>query len=279
MLVYKMGTFPRSLKDLAASAESLAYVEDLSGRTGLLQALNPMTKIIVTILMITGSLFVWSLPHLVVLCLIPLILAFMSKIPPRKFVSRTVFIPVFAAVISIPILFLTYGNPIFKANLGAFTLSITWEGLQKFSVFTVRAWFCVASLILLTLSTGFDEILRLLSSMKVPTIVIQLFSLTYRYFFVLIYEVQRVLIAKEARTYVNRHTMNLEGLKHSGVVLANLFMRTYERSERVYMAMKSRGFEIDSASKSSMPTLGLRDLIFAVSAMVAFGLLAVFAVL
>lgn len=272
--------FPKSLKDLVGSAESLVYVEDLSGRSGFLQSINPLAKVIVTVFMIIVSLLVSSLPYLVIFCSFPLILALISRIPLKRFVWRTTFfIPIFAAVISIPTLFLTYGHPIFSANLGALTLSITSEGLQRFLIFTIRVWFCVASLILLTLSTGFDEILKLLSSMRIPAMVVQLFSLTYRYLFVSIYEVQKVLIAKEARTYVNRHTINLEALKDLGTILATLFIRTYERSERVYMAMKSRGFELESRNKSHMPSLRSRDFLFAVPTMVAFGLLALYAVL
>jgi cobalt/nickel transport system permease protein len=266
--------FPTSLKDLVSTVESLVYIEDLSNKKGFLQSINPLAKLAVTVFMIVVSLFVSWLPYLMVLCVIPLVLALASKIPLKEFMMRTFLIPLFATVISLPVLFLTYGNPVFSANLGLFTLSITLEGLQRFLIFSVRVWFCVASLTLFTLSTGFEAILKLLSSIKVPSILIQMFSLTYRYLFVSIYELQKVLIAKEARTYVNRHTINLERLKHSGALLAALFIRTYERSERVYMAMKSRGFEIDNNSKSSIPKLRSLDIAFAASIMAAFILLA-----
>jgi cobalt/nickel transport system permease protein len=272
--------FPTSLKDLVATGESLVYVEDLSGRKGFLQSIHPLVKMIVTVFMISASLFVTWLPHLLALCVIPLVLAVLSKVPLKKFVVRTtLFMPLFAAIISLPTLFLTIGSPLLSANIGGFTLSITVEGLQRFLVFTVRVWFCVSSLTLLTLTTGFDKILKLLSSIKVPSLIIQLFSLTYRYLFVSLDEVQKVLTAKEARTYVNRRTVSLESLKRSGAVLSMLFIRTYERSERVYMAMKSRGFEIDNTRKSSIPALHSRDLLFAVPTIVAFGLPAILAVL
>jgi energy-coupling factor transporter transmembrane protein EcfT len=65
----------------------------------------------------------------------------------------------------------------------------------------------------------------------------------------------------------------MDSLKHSGAMLATLFIRTYERSERVYLAMKSRGFDIDNNCKSQFPKLRSRDILFGVSATVAFGLL------
>jgi len=264
---------PQSLRDLVESAESLVYIEDLSGKRGLLQAINPMVKLIVVVFMIVTSLFLSSLLYLTLICAVPLILVLASRIPLKQFASRTAFIPAFAAIISLPVLFLTYGQPIFAANMGALNLTVTSEGLQRFLLFTVRVWFCVASLSLLILSTGFDRMLKLLSSLKVPPVVVQMFSLTYRYFFVSVHEAQSVLIAKEARTYIRKRTINLQALKDLGSVLATLFIRTYERSERVYLAMKSRGFEIESNSKSSIPKLHFRDFLFAATTITAFGLI------
>jgi cobalt/nickel transport system permease protein len=265
--------FPTSLKDLVSTAESIVYIEDLSGKKGFLQSINPLVKMAVTIFMIAVSLFVYWVPYLLLLCIIPVALALVSKIPLKGFMARTLFMPLFAVVISVPILFLTDGNAVFSADAGLFTLTITMEGLTKFLTFSIRVWFCVASLTLFTLSTGFDAILKLLASIKLPSIIIQMFSLTYRYLFVSIHELQKVLIAKEARTYVHKRNLNIENLKHTGALLATLFIRTYERSERVYLAMKSRGFDIDNNCKSSFPPLRSRDILFGVSATAAFGLL------
>jgi cobalt/nickel transport system permease protein len=264
---------PQSLRDLVEGAESLVYVEDLSGKRGLLQAINPLAKIAAIVFMIVASLFISSLPYLGLICIVPIILAIASRIPLRYLVSRTFFIPAFAAIITLPVLFLTSGHVIAETHLGALTVTITSEGVQRLLVFSVRVWFCVASLILLVLSTGFDNLLKLLSSLGVPSVIVQLFSLTYRYFFVSVHEAQSVLIAKEARTYVHRRTINYQALKDLGAILSTLFIRTYERSERVYMAMKSRGFEIENKNRLALPAFRILDLVFAATIFTAFGLL------
>ena len=265
---------PQSLRDIVEGAESLVYIEDLSSKKGVLQSINPLVKLVTIIAMIVASLFIFQLSYLLLICAIPLILAAASRIPLKHFFFRTALIPVFAAVISIPILFLTAGSPIWAANIGVANLTITMEGLTRFLVFSVRVWFCVASLTLLILSTGFDKMLKLLASIKVPAIIVQLFALTYRYFFVSIHEAQSVLIAKEARTYINKRTINLQSLRDLGSILASLFIRTYERSERVYLAMRARGFEIDNSSKLTLPPLRLRDAFFASLIIVTFALIA-----
>jgi cobalt/nickel transport system permease protein len=265
---------PQSLRDIVEATESLVYIEDLSNRKGVLQAINPLAKIVAIVAMIVASLFIFNLSHLAVICVVPIILAVTSRIPLKHFFSRTALIPIFAAVISIPVLFLTYGAPILSANIGITTLTVTVEGLTSFLVFTVRVWFCVASLTLLILSTGFEKILKLLSTCRVPSLIVQLFSLTYRYFFVSIHETESLLLAKEARTYVHKRTINMRALKDLAAVLSTLFIRTYERSERVYLAMKARGFEINNENKLSMPAFHVRDTVFASSIIVSFALLA-----
>jgi cobalt/nickel transport system permease protein len=268
---------PQSLRDIVESAESLVYVEDLSKKRGLLQAINPLVKLVVVLIMIISSLFVASLLYLVPLCAISIVLAIASQIPLKSYLFRnTLFIPAFAAIISLPTLFLVSGHTVATVNLGISTLVVTSEGLQQFLVFTVRVWFCVATLNLFMLSTGFERILKLLASLKVPAVVVQMFSLTYRYSFVSVHEAESMLMAKEARTYVHSYTLNLPALRDLGSILAALFIRTYERSERVYLAMKARGFEIetDRSSKSAIPAFRSHDFLFTASIIVALGLIA-----
>ncbi len=265
---------PQSIRDIAEGAESLVYVEDLSSRRGIMQAINPVAKLFTIVGMIVAALFITNLTVLLAVCLIPLVLALTSRIPLKTFFSRTAMITMFSAFISLPWLFWTSGLALWSTNIGGIHLIITVEGLTSAAVFTTRVWFCVASLITLVLSMGFDKTLKLLATLRVPTIIIQLFSLTYRYFFVSIHEAQSVLIAKEARTYVNKYNFNLQSLKDLGAVLSSLFIRTYERSERVYLAMKARGFEISTDNKLAMPALRLGDVAFASAIIVAFTLLA-----
>ena len=121
---------PTSLKDIVSSAETLVCVEDLSSKKGFLQSLNPLVKLVVTVFMIVMALFIVLLPYLVVLCIIPVVLALVSKIPLRSFMTRVFLIPAFAAVISLPMLFVTSGSPVLSTDIGLVTLSITFEGLQ-----------------------------------------------------------------------------------------------------------------------------------------------------
>lgn len=67
----------------------------------------------------------------------------------------------------------------------------------------------------------------------------------YRYLFVLDEEVQRLLRARSARAARiknNKTQPVLWQAKVAGNMVGQLFLRSLERSERVYSAMQSRGF-------------------------------------
>ena len=61
----------------------------------------------------------------------------------------------------------------------------------------------------------------------------------YRYLFMIVDEVQRMRAALAARGYAPRHALQIAAL---GRVATALFLRTYERGERVHLAMLARGF-------------------------------------
>jgi cobalt/nickel transport system permease protein len=71
----------------------------------------------------------------------------------------------------------------------------------------------------------------------------------YRYLFVLADEAQRLMRAREARSAQPdgrrvRRSITWRA-RVAGHMVGNLFLRSYERSERVYQAMLSRGYTGD----------------------------------
>ena len=88
-------------------------------------------------------------------------------------------------------------------------------------------------------TTRFGCLLAGLRKLKVPVIFVDMLALTYRYLFVLVEEVQRLRRAAAARGYRPRW---LGQAVLVGRLIGQLFVRSYERAERVYGAMVQRGF-------------------------------------
>ncbi|MGQ9691000.1 MAG: cobalt ECF transporter T component CbiQ [Thermoproteota archaeon] len=171
----------------------------------------------------------------------------------------TIFIPIFAAVIALPLLFITPGSQLVMIGYDKYFVFITWEGIYKATCFTLRIWVCVASLTLLALTTKFSRLLHAVEKFKIPKFFIAMTAITYRFIFLFINEAYRMVLAKEARTTKKEGRLRImRSLAH---IISTLFIRAYERGERVYMAMTARGYtgEVKSINETRC---GRRDWVF-----------------
>lgn len=182
------------------------------------------------------------------------------RINLKKYLVKPTIFALLVFFLSLPAAFMTEGEPIFTVTFGSFGTSLTVEGVYRIMQFTLRAWVCIASLTILTAKLGIDGLLSILSQIKVPRIMLQTISLVYRYLFISIHESQRIFLAREARRYRRKKSLNMQDLRDIGKIMAVLFIRTYERSERVYLAMKARGFSIEGSRAAKVEGLKAYDL-------------------
>ncbi|MFI0239761.1 cobalt ECF transporter T component CbiQ [Streptomyces sp. NPDC016845] len=97
----------------------------------------------------------------------------------------------------------------------------------------------VAASVLLASTTELRELLLGLQRLKLPPLLVQIASFMIRYGDVIADEMRRMKIARESRGF------EASGVRHWGVLAKSagaLFIRSYERGERVHLAMVSRGY-------------------------------------
>jgi len=270
-----MNPLPLSIRDLMEGLAHLIETEDASGKKGLFQALNPAVRVLSVFSLIIGSLFARDPALLLALCAVPISIAILSGVPMKMYLVRaTAFIPLFAGIITLPVIFLTDGSPIASGEILSFQITATEEGLLRFMTFTMRVWFCVASLMLLIMTMGINSIMSTMSYLKAPPVFVQVLALTYRYLVLSVVSTQRMLFAKEARTFSKGSRISLNSIRSLGSVLAVLFIRAYDRSERVYLAMVARGFSPFRPSQVNREGMGLKDLAFIIFLSLVFVLIA-----
>ena len=114
------------------------------------------------------------------------------------------------------------------------------DGGVLFVSMITKSTLCLASMILLTATTRFSDILDVLRHLRVPALLITSLALTHRFMFVLVEEMQRMLRARRSRTFTDNRAVTWNG---SAQVAGRLFVRASERAERVYLAMCARGWE------------------------------------
>ncbi len=204
----------------------------------LIHKADPRVKILILVIYI---LTVVSIPysaerHFAGLALIPVFFALLSGISFFHYLSKLIKIyPM--------IFFITFLLPFFPANGGAvhhfWIFNIYEQGLQKFVLINLKASLTIFMSIILTTTTDFTLLLHALEKFRIPQVIIVILSFMYRFIFLLIDEAERMIMAFQSR-YIRLSLW--QRLKYVAQEIGVLFIRTYERGERIYQAMESRGF-------------------------------------
>jgi cobalt/nickel transport system permease protein len=210
--------------------------------------LDPRVKVIVTVLFILsnvlmpdGAWLAFGLSWLVLVWFAVLARLNIKFIITRSLVALPFAMAAITAVFSIP------GNTAFEFDLGSWHLVATDTGLIRFASIVIRSWISIQMAIILTASTPFPDLIHALRHLRVPDLLVAVISFMYRYLFVLSDEVMRLLRAREARSAQRINTRGSGSIRWRAKVAGNmagqLFIRSYERSERVYNAMLARGYD------------------------------------
>lgn len=212
-----------------------------------LHRLDPRVKVLVTVIFIVSNallpdgawiafLFAW---------LFVLAANLFSQLGIGYSLKRSIIALPFA-LIAITVLFSMPGKPLFTFHFLMWNLTITGAGLLRFVSILIRAWLSVQMAILLVAVTRFPDLIHALEHLRVPAILTTIIAFLYRYLFVLTDEVFRLLRARESRSAAVPGSRSGGGVlwraKVAGNMAGQLFLRSYERSDRIYNAMIARGY-------------------------------------
>ncbi|MCP8323442.1 MAG: cobalt ECF transporter T component CbiQ [Candidatus Methylarchaceae archaeon HK02M2] len=247
------------LKTFLKIFREIAYNESYSSIDGFIQGIDPRVKFCSSLVFILLAIMVKTITPLIILLCVIFGLSFSSKISLKYFTLRTILLPGFVAIIALPLPFMTPGTTITIIGYNEFLVNITIEGVYKAVQVTLRVWACVATSILLVLTTKFSSLVHVMEKIKIPKVFVMMLSVTHRFIFLFLNESYRMVLAKEARTV--KKESRLESMKTLANMITTLFIRAYERGERVYLAMMARGYKGHIKSLSKMK-ISKNDIIF-----------------
>ncbi|MCL5995651.1 MAG: cobalt ECF transporter T component CbiQ [Chloroflexi bacterium] len=185
---------------------------------------------------------------------------------------------------ALPLLFTVEGRPLLVIPIAAWTLTFTAEGLARFASIALKSWLSVQAAIILVESTPFTQLLIAMRAVKVPRLLVAIFSLMWRYLFVLADEVLRLLRARASRSGHSGEPGKRPGgtlvwrAQVTGGMAGNLFLRSFERGDRIYVAMLARGYDGEVRS-FAVPPLTVAHWIVLGAGLAVLGLLLAFAYL
>ena len=223
----------RTIKNIAGIFRDFIASEEFSYKNGYLQNVRADVKLVGIFMIIflaitTNNLFFFA-------CLIAsaFFMALISKIRMKEYASRFYFIPFFSLIVVLPWIVLKEGKPIYSFH----GINFTYEGAIYVGTFFMRVVACVAILSLLLFTTKTSDLIYSLRKMRVPSTMVDIFVIIYRYTFTFLKELYSMLLGKESRTFVRKNS-----IKDAKIFIGNFMQRVLTKNENIYMAMKSKGF-------------------------------------
>jgi cobalt/nickel transport system permease protein len=161
----------------------------------------------------------------------------LARLSPALLAKRALVVVPFVLMIAIFLPFFHRSGEV-AFSLGPF--QVTDDGLLVLWNAGAKALLGVTSMIILTVTTTFSELVEGFERLRAPKVLVLTVSFMHRYGYLFAEESRRMQRAMTSRNFRARWLANVPTLGH---MLGALFLRSYARGERVYVAMVSRGYE------------------------------------
>jgi len=174
----------------------------------------------------------WYLAYAAYLLLLVAVVA-VSRVPATYLVKRMV-VEVPFVVFAVLMPFIATGP-----RVDLLGVAVSASGLAAGSALLVKGTLGVLASLTLAATTEPRDLLAGLERLRVPSLLVQIMGFMVRYLDVVTDEMRRMRVARESRGFSARNP------KHWPVVARSagaLFIRSYERGERVHLAMVARGY-------------------------------------
>jgi len=239
------------------------WIDQYRPKISLMHRLDPRVKLLLTItyILVASLTPVGAWPAYGLLFAFALAATLASNLG-IGLVQRRALVALPFALAAITVVFNTDGPVAFDLPVGPWRWQATEPGLIKFASIMLKSWLSVQMAVVLAGSTPFPDLMTAMRALHFPGVLVSIVTFMWRYVFVLVDEAMRLTRARDARSATLPGSKGGGGLawraKVAGGMAGNLFLRSYERSERIYQAMMARGYRGELRTLSP-PHLHPRD--------------------
>jgi len=228
-------------------------IEQESWKDSIIHKLDGRIKLISIILIIVYAVYTTDFLILLLLEIYILILLLLSKVSISYFAKRVLVILPFGGFIAIFQPFIKEGLILYTLPLG---LTITYEGIIFGALLLARLIVCLSAIMFLSSVTPLETIVNSMRKLGFPKEMSMILSMTVRYLFVFFDELDNIRKSQNSRSFNiwNKKTSYLWRIKQIGYTVMMLFLKSFEKGERVYYSMLSRGYVGEATSlKEEIP--------------------------
>ncbi|HLN02828.1 MAG TPA: cobalt transporter CbiM [Bryobacteraceae bacterium] len=229
----------KTMRSLLEAMQHTLFAEDMAAAGGLLQRFDPRVKLIGIAALIVAAIAVRRISVLAGIFLAAILLALLSHLPIRVLATRVwLAVAVFTGAIALPAIFLTPGQIVYR--LPFLEWSATHQGLRAAAFLVLRAETAATLSALLILTTLWTHLLAALRSVRLPTVLVAILGMTYRYMFLFLQIARDMFESRESRLVGILAPSDRRRLAaaSAGVLLG----KSLQLSGEVHIAMMARGF-------------------------------------
>ncbi len=225
------------------------FLDPYRPRPSLVHGLDPRVKLVLAVAFILAVALTpaGAWPIYVLLLAVVVSVEVLSELGLGYVWQRAVIALPFALA-ALPMLFTAAGEPLANLRLGPWPLTISDQGLARFLSVVLKSWLSVQMAIVLAGATPFPDLLLAMRAVGLPRLLVAVIGLMWRYLFVLVDEALRLMRARAARSGAPEPGRRTGGTvawraRVAGGMAGNLFLRSFDRADRIYAAMAARGYD------------------------------------
>ena len=214
---------------------NIGHLDTLSYKDTFVHRINPAIKVVVTLvfILVVVSFSKYEIHRLMPYFIFQVFIIAAGDIPAGVILKKIL-------VVSPFVLFAGIFNPLLDTNIvyriSGLPVSGGWV---SYASIIIKFVLTISAALLLIATTSFPGICFALDKMRVPKIFVMQLLFIYRYLFVLAEEAMRIVRARNMRTFGNYG----RDIKTFTSITGTFLLRSMERSERIYHAICSRGFD------------------------------------
>lgn len=223
------------MNKIGKSYLDIRYMDTMATGDSILHRLDPRAKLITTLIFIISvvSFNRYTIIAFVPFFIYPVVMISAGGLPAGYFLKKIIQVSPFAVLIGI---FNPFIDKQIILHLGTIGISGGWI---SFLSIIIRFMLTVTSALILISLTGFNTVCEALNRLGVPRPFVVQLLFFYRYIFVLVDEAERMERARSLRSFNPRS----RPFRIFISIIGHLLLRSYDRAERIYLAMRCRGFE------------------------------------
>ena len=248
---------------LPQAQSELREMDTLAAADSPVHRLHPVCKLLVTVCYIATvvSFSKYDFTGLVVMVLYPVLMFQAAGIPVGTCCYKLRFVLPLVCAVGLANPFLDR-TPMLRLGLVTIT-----GGMISMVTLMLKGVFCLMASFLLAATTSMDAICAALRQLRVPSMIVTMLLLTYRYIAVMMEEVSVMTVAYHLRA------PGQKGVHYSawGSFLGQLLLRSMDRAEELYSSMQLRGFG-GEFWYAEVKKAGAGDVLYGVGALLLFAL-------